>query len=380
MSVHSECKPRDSHCQRTPRQLQASPRTLLPVTTPDVGGRPAPHATTTPAGRPRRRRRGFTWAGRLALLTFALFVGAGAIGGGVAIATFLSLDDGSLPPVSDSRRLPFPEQSVVYARDTNGARAIRRLPPRSRRLEGHPARPGRRHHGGRGPRVLGEPGLRPDRDRGGRAGHVPRQRPRASTITQQLVRQRLLEPELVQDSGRTAERKLKEIIQSIKLTQAFPGTEGKQRVMTAYLNQNYYGNDSYGVAAAAQTYFGKSLKDLTLAQAAIIAAIPQAPSTYDLVRNAEDQCTEFEADGETCAENSRRARRASGLEDRPAPQPGARPDGAGTDAAHRRRVHGGRLRGGEGRSRSSSRSRRSPVAGAALRLAGPRRADAAAVR
>ena len=74
--------------------------------------------------------------------------------------------------------------------------------------------------------------------------------------------------------------------------------------MTAYLNQNYYGNDSYGVAAAAQTYFGKSLKDLTLAQAAIIAAIPQAPSTYDLVRNAEDQCTELEADGETCAENS----------------------------------------------------------------------------
>ena len=178
MSVRSECKPRDSHCQRTPRQLQASPRTLLPVTTPDVGGRPAPHATTTPAGRPRRRRRGFTWAGRLALLTFALFVGAGAIGGGVAIATFLSLDDGTLPPVSDLEKISFPEQSVVYARDkTTELGAIRRLPPRRGRLEGHPARPGRRHHGRRGPHVLGEPGLRPDRDRGGRAGHVPWQRP-----------------------------------------------------------------------------------------------------------------------------------------------------------------------------------------------------------
>ena len=50
----------------------------------------------------------------------------------------------------------------------------------------------------------------------------------ASTITQQLVRARLLDSELVQDSSRTAERKLKEIIQSIRVTQAFPGEEGKQ--------------------------------------------------------------------------------------------------------------------------------------------------------
>ncbi len=232
-------------------------------------------------------------------------MGAGAIGGGVAIATFLSLDDGTLPPVSDLEKISFPEQSVVYARDktTELARfgdfhrdvvAWKDIPPvlvdattavEDRTFWENP---------GFDPIAIAAAAL--DTFRGNGRG--------ASTITQQLVRQRLLEPELVQDSGRTAERKLKEIIQSIKLTQAFPGTEGKQRVMTAYLNQNYYGNDSYGVAAAAQTYFGKSLKDLTLAQAAIIAAIPQAPSTYDLVRNAEDQCTEFEADGETCAENS----------------------------------------------------------------------------
>ena len=72
----------------------------------------------------------------------------------------------------------------------------------------------------------------------------------ASTITQQLVRARLLDEKLVQDPKRTAERKLKEIIQSIRVTQAFPGETGKQQIITAYLNQNYYGNQRYGVKAA----------------------------------------------------------------------------------------------------------------------------------
>ena len=83
-------------------------------------------------------------------------------------------------------------------------------------------------------------------------------RPRgASTITQQLVRARLLPPEAFE--GSTYERKVREIIQSIRLTQAFPGEEGKQKIITAYLNQNFYGNQSYGVKAAAKGYFGKSL-------------------------------------------------------------------------------------------------------------------------
>ncbi|HET8784775.1 MAG TPA: biosynthetic peptidoglycan transglycosylase, partial [Candidatus Limnocylindrales bacterium] len=110
-------------------------------------------------------------------------------------------------------------------------------------------------------------------------------RPRgASTITQQLVRARLLPPEAFADS--TYERKVREIIQSIRLTEAYPGDKGKQDIITAYLNQNFYGNNSYGVKAAAQGYFGKALEDLSLAEAAILAAIPQSPSSYDLVRNA----------------------------------------------------------------------------------------------
>ena len=98
----------------------------------------------------------------------------------------------------------------------------------------------------------------------------------ASTITQQLVRARLLPPSAFE--GTTYERKAREIIQSIRLTQAFPGEAGKQAIITAYLNQNFYGNQSYGVKAAAKGYFGKSLDKLTLAQDAILAAIPQSPT------------------------------------------------------------------------------------------------------
>src|SRR5206468_2929261 len=102
----------------------------------------------------------------------------------------------------------------------------------------------------------------------------------------------------------TLERKLKEIIQSIRLTEAYPGVEGKQQIIAAYLNQNYYGNQAYGIKAAAKSYFGvDDLFKLTPAQAAILAGLPKSPSNYDLVKNSEEQCVEpSPADTEeTCA-------------------------------------------------------------------------------
>ena len=106
-------------------------------------------------------------------------------------------------------------------------------------------------------------------------------RPRGgSTITQQLVRARLLPASAF--AGSREERKIREIIQALRLTQEFPGKAGKEQIITAYMNQNFYGNQSYGVKAAANTYFGKALKDLTLAQAAILAAIPQSPTAFAL--------------------------------------------------------------------------------------------------
>ncbi|HEY3164617.1 MAG TPA: transglycosylase domain-containing protein [Candidatus Limnocylindrales bacterium] len=119
-----------------------------------------------------------------------------------------------------------------------------------------------------------------------------------STITQQLVRARLL-PESA-FKGSREERKIREIIQSLRLTEAYPGDSGKQEIITAYLNQNFYGNQSYGIKAAAHTYFGKELKDLTLAQMAVLAAIPQSPTKFDLVKNGEEICLDSSKTTETC--------------------------------------------------------------------------------
>jgi membrane peptidoglycan carboxypeptidase len=124
-------------------------------------------------------------------------------------------------------------------------------------------------------------------------------RPRGgSTITQQLVRARLL-PESAFADGRE-ERKIREIIQSLRLTEAYPGEAGKEEIITAYLNQNFYGNQSYGIKAAAHTYFAKELSELTLAQDALLAAIPQSPTRFDLVKNAEESCSVNVAEGDEC--------------------------------------------------------------------------------
>ena len=110
-----------------------------------------------------------------------------------------------------------------------------------------------------------------------------------STITQQLVRNRLLPAADTEAGVDRYWKKAREIIQSIRLTEAYPGRGGKEAIMAAYLNDNYYGNRSYGVAAAAQTYWRKDLKDLTLAQYAILAGIPKSPTSFDLVKNAVEE-------------------------------------------------------------------------------------------
>ena len=108
----------------------------------------------------------------------------------------------------------------------------------------------------------------------------------ASTITQQFVRARLLPQEVLE--GNLYERKVKEILQARNLTIAFPGEAGKERIITAYLNQIPFGHNAYGIAAAAEVYFGVSdMDDLTPAQAAVLAGLPQAPSTHDLFKWAE---------------------------------------------------------------------------------------------
>jgi membrane peptidoglycan carboxypeptidase len=107
----------------------------------------------------------------------------------------------------------------------------------------------------------------------------------ASTITQQLVRARLLPEDVIAPGSDRYVRKVKEIIQSLRVNDAFPGESGKERVMSAYLNEIFYGHGAYGIAAAADIYFGISdLRKLTPAQAALLAALPKAPTTLDPYR------------------------------------------------------------------------------------------------
>jgi penicillin-binding protein 1A len=96
-----------------------------------------------------------------------------------------------------------------------------------------------------------------------------------STITQELVRNLYLTRE------RTLQRKVVEACLAIKLARAW----SKGRILTAYLNDVYYGNHAYGIEAAAETYFSVPASRLNLGQAALLAGLPQAPSYYDPLRN-----------------------------------------------------------------------------------------------
>jgi 1A family penicillin-binding protein len=103
-----------------------------------------------------------------------------------------------------------------------------------------------------------------------------------STITQQVVRNLLMSDE--ESSQRTIQRKIREIILAWRLYRQL----SKQEILSLYLNQTYYGVFAYGVEAAAQTYFGKSITELTLAECALIAGLPQSPAHYNPFIHAEN--------------------------------------------------------------------------------------------
>ena len=97
----------------------------------------------------------------------------------------------------------------------------------------------------------------------------------ASTITQQVAKNFLL------TSDRTLERKIKEAILAIRIEKAY----SKDRILELYLNEIFLGLNSYGIAAAGLNYFNKELKDLTLEEAAYLAALPKAPNNYHPFRH-----------------------------------------------------------------------------------------------
>lgn len=98
-----------------------------------------------------------------------------------------------------------------------------------------------------------------------------------STITQQLSKMLFLKPE------RSLSRKIKEAIIALQIERAY----SKDEILNLYLNQVYFGSGAYGIEAAAQTYFGKSAKELTLSESAMLAGLPKAPTAFSPFRNPE---------------------------------------------------------------------------------------------
>ena len=99
----------------------------------------------------------------------------------------------------------------------------------------------------------------------------------ASTITQQVAKNFLL------SSDQTIDRKVKEAILSFRIEQAY----SKDRILELYLNEIFFGLNSYGIAGAALTYFDKSVTELTIAETAYLAALPKGPSNYHPFRRTE---------------------------------------------------------------------------------------------
>jgi membrane peptidoglycan carboxypeptidase len=99
------------------------------------------------------------------------------------------------------------------------------------------------------------------------------------------------------------EDKIRENIMAMQVTSAYPGREGKERILESYLNLIYYGNGSYGIRAAAANYFGiTDLADLSISQVAFLAALPQRPSFLDPYQNPNGEPGSEEAAADALAE------------------------------------------------------------------------------
>jgi penicillin-binding protein 1A len=126
-----------------------------------------------------------------------------------------------------------------------------------------------------------------------------------STITQELVRNLYLGSE-----QRTFSRKVKEACLAVKLSQSW----SKKRILTAYLNEVFYGRAAHGAQAGAQTFFSRRARELTLPEAALLAGLPQAPTVYDplmhpavAMRRRDDVLRAMLGNGDITAEQFRKA-------------------------------------------------------------------------
>jgi penicillin-binding protein 1A len=217
------------------------------------------------AARRRRRRRGIV----VGLLVLAALGVAAAIGGGAAVFAY-----GSSCDLSSLRSIRIGQNSFLYAADGSLLGSIpaerNRQPVAADEMSpwirtATIAVEDRRFfdHGG-----IDIEGIARAAVADIKAGAIVEG---GSTITQQLVRNLYISRE------RTVQRKLKEACLATKLERV----RTKPWILTTYLNQIYYGNQAYGIEAAAQTYFSKHAEKLTMAESALLAGLTQAPSVYN---------------------------------------------------------------------------------------------------
>lgn len=238
--------------------------------------------------------------GMVVLGIAVVFAGGGVVAGGTASATLAALA-ADLPEVSRFEQLRFAQPTVVY--DRTGTVELARFQAERRDVVTFEEVPDL---------VLDATIAVEDRSFWSNEGYDPNaiasavadlvsgggDRGGGSTITQQFVRSPqvgLLPAHVLEPGSDTLLRKGKEIIQAANLTEfvteAYGPEEGKERIVTAYLNQIFYGHSAYGIAAAADVYFGKEMAELTPAEAALLAGLPQSPSTLDPYRFAEEDAS-----------------------------------------------------------------------------------------
>ncbi len=208
----------------------------------------------------------------LALLGIVL---TGAIAGGVTAGTAWYFLSPGLPSVEHMQDVPLQVPLRIYSRDARLIAQLgeyRRIPVRYSEI---PAVVVHAVLAAEDDRFFEHPGF--DYEGLMRAGsHLILTGSRTqggSTITQQLARAYFLSPE------RTFVRKAKELLLALKIEQAF----SKEEILALYLNKIFFGQRAYGIAAAAEVYFGKPLDQLSVAEAATIAGIPKAPSLLNPV-------------------------------------------------------------------------------------------------
>ena len=211
--------------------------------------------------------------------------------GCVVVVGIFAVYSQGLPPASELENLQFLSESIVY--DRTGTVELARFGGGERRqpvtYRRDPAHPDRRHDGNRGQDVLDEhrrrhrwASCRPRSTRCAATSAAPRRSPSSSSASACSTPSWCAIPA---GSGRAQDQGDHPV--GPRHRRPTPARKASRRSSTAYLNQNYYGNGSYGVLAAAHGYFGvDSLDQLTLGQVALMAALPQSPSSYDLVRNA----------------------------------------------------------------------------------------------